>query len=324
MTALYVAVLAVILLISSSVLYSAFSSRLERRFRPITPIQLRTEFDVSVFDPSVLPHFEDVRADFINSLIAVNGFLLILAGFLSYGLARLTLQPLQEAFEQQKRFLSDASHELRTPLSILKTDLENELRNQKNEQSQMRLQSNLEEVDRMSGLVNDLLALSRLDESSGSYIEKTDFDIQELLEQIVERLESLSKTHRVTIVLHTDSEIICVYSNRKLVDQIITNIVKNAIIYNKDQGSVNIHLEKSKRLVKVAISDTGMGISKEDLRKIFNRFYRTDTSRSRQTGGSGLGLSIVHAALQQIGGRITVKSELHVGTTFTIEFPHTS
>ncbi len=314
LTSLYLIILAAILLISSSTIYSAFSSRVEHRFRGFHLQPFHQEF-------APMPAPQDVRGDLTSTLIRVNGILLILAGILSYGLARWTLRPLRQAFERQKKFLSDASHELRTPLTILRTDLENDL-NGAQGANRDQIKSNLEEVERMSALVNDLLLLSRLDENHNAAKKNiTAFQLNELVNETVNRLNAFAKEHQVSLVLEQPQKEITLNSDASLLSQALTNIIKNGILYNKPAGKVEIKIKSDAGKARIYVEDTGIGISKDDLKKIFDRFYRAEQSRSRQTGGSGLGLSIARSSIEHIGGTIDAHSEIDKGTKIIIQLP---
>lgn len=318
LTAVYVAILAIILFLSSFIIYSAFSSQLVHRFRDVHPIP---EEYLNVIAPA--PSADDVRADLINSLILVNGFLLVIAGFSSYWLAKLTLSPINEAYEKQRAFLSDASHELRTPLAILKTDLENEMAAPGvSLAAKARAESNLEEVDRMGRLVSDLLLLANSGEDGSNRVKNVQkVDLTVLARQVLGRFDRLATEHQVTLRSSPDNIALEILTNEELLQRVLTNLVKNGILYNRPNGSVTINMAESGSSVIINIVDTGIGISPEDLPKIFNRFYRSDKSRSRATGGSGLGLAIVRSSVEQLGGSVTAKSELEKGSSFTIKLP---
>ena len=162
LTGIYVIILAVILCLSGGVTHSAFSQRLERRINRFVP----PPSQILMRQPDIHVAPQELRTDLIWSLFFVNSVLLVLAGFWSYWLAGRTLRPIQKMYDEQRRFLSDASHELRTPLAILRIDLENELMDAKTKKEQrIRTESHLEEVARMGTLVENLLVLSRSDES---------------------------------------------------------------------------------------------------------------------------------------------------------------
>ncbi len=316
LTLIYTGLLACILLISSSVTYSAFSSRLERRFARFPPRP-----PVGIAQEILTPRAEEVRADLINTLLIVNGFLLAIAGILSYWLAGLTLAPIQAAYERQRRFLGDVSHELRTPLAILQTDLEN-ARNGATSAHREQIDSHLEEVGRMSQLVRDLLNLSRLDEESSLNHAEKMTDLQSLLRASVERLGRLAESQNVTLTLASQAEAADAWLvPEEPFRQAFENVTKNAILYNRPGGSVTVTLGQDGQEAVITIADTGIGIATEDLERIFDRFYRVDTSRSRQTGGSGLGLAITRAALERVRGTLKIDSTVGAGTIVTLTIP---
>ncbi len=316
LTLIYTALLACILLISSSITYSAFSSRLERRFARFPPRP-----PAAIPQELLTPRAEEVRADLINALLIVNGFLLAVAGVLSYWLAGLTLAPIQAAYERQRRFLGDASHELRTPLAILQTDLEN-ARNGATSAQREQIDSHLEEVGRMSHLVRDLLRLSRLDEESSLNQAEKMTDMHRLMQASVERLSRLAETQNVTLSFASPTEIAATWLvPEEPFRQAFENVTKNAILYNRPGGSVTVALDQDGREAILTIKDTGIGIAAEDLERIFDRFYRVDASRSRQTGGSGLGLAITRASLERLRGTLKIDSAIDVGTTITLSIP---
>lgn len=317
LTFTYTAILAVILCISSGILYSAFSNRLARRFernpqRP--PIFLQ--------EGMAPPRAEDVLRDLFYSLVFVNGLLLVLASILSYWLAGITLDPIRETYERQRRFLSDASHELRTPLAILQADLENTLNaGSLSADEKARIESHLEEVARMGQIVKDLLLLSRLDETNLPEEPTRSVELVTFLHELKERFEQFAKQHQVTLTTKISLDTLAILTKPELLAQAVSNLIKNAIIYNKPEGSVHITLKKESSHALIEISDTGIGMSSEHVDKAFDRFYRVDKSRSRQTGGSGLGLSITQTIIDQLGGKIEVKSQLGTGTTISLTLP---
>ncbi len=319
LTIFYTVILALILFISSSFIYSAFSKRLENRFRifraPMAPEIIRIS--------PVQPTADDVRADLVNSIFIVNGLLLAIAALLSYFLAQATIEPLQAMDEKQKRFFGDASHELRTPLSILKIDLENELeQNQNDTAEKARLTNYLEEVNRMTKLVNNLLTLSRFDEHNTNEDRLfSPVNLTQLVNTTVQHLKTLANHYGITLTVTPNNEIITTKSNEDILSQILTNVIKNGILYNKPNGAVTVSTRANNTNAIITVTDTGMGMTKEEIKKIFDRFYRTDKSRSSKTGGSGLGLSIVHSSVQYLGGTIQVDSAPEQGTAITLSLP---
>jgi two-component system OmpR family sensor kinase len=317
LTAVYVTILAIILFLSSSSIYSAFSSQLQRRFSRFHPRAY-----ITLPDGLVAPSLTDVQADLITSLFFVNGLLLVVAGVSSYWLAGATLRPIQASYERQRRFLGDASHELRTPLAILQTDLENERAETTQSATKMSIDSYLEEVERMRKIVANLLTLSRLDESTVSTVPLAVTDIRTFVEDSVQRFQGLATREGMSLVLAPlPQEAMLVQVEKDLFFQAVGNLIANALAYNSPQGTVTVSLEKRGNQACLQISDTGIGIAKEDLQKIFDRFYRVDRSRSRQTGGSGLGLAIVQGVMNQFQGTIEITSVVGKGTKVMLLFP---
>lgn len=337
---LYGTILITILFISGLITFNEFSSKIGRRFRDVQPtitIQLPNG-DLLVNRPSLpdksdrnkpaLPTAEEIREDLIASLIFVNGILLLLASIASYWLARRTLRPIQDSYERQRRFLGDASHELRTPLSILQIELENDLHGA-NEKQRDQILSKLDEVKRMSKLVGDLLTISRLDE--GKQMKNTQrqvlgkLEFLKTVEDIASRLSPLAKSRDISILFNNNTSEKSNFSvsiDEDLFSQALTNLIKNAIFYNKKDGTVTIGVSNNAKKISIEIKDNGIGISKQDLEQIFDRFFRADKSRTRKNipdEGSGLGLSIAKSALLYMGGNLEIQSELHIGTTVQIE-----
>lgn len=364
---LYGAILVTILSISGLITYNEFSGRIGKRFNGIQPtitIQLPNGDTISnkpieaggpppLQNPlnlpkNRIPNAEDIREDLVASLIFVNGILLLFASIASYWLARITLRPIQEAYERQRRFLGDASHELRTPLTILQIELENELREVRDASYAKKdkgphatenalahttrreeIESKLEEVQRMCKLVADLLTLSRLDDDTIQKQKKpSHIHISEFAEHIkhtTERLTSLAKSHSVTLSFKDETNQLnrFVSIDKDLLSHAITNLIQNAIFYNTKDGTVDVKLISQGKKIKLIISDTGVGISEHDLQLIFDRFYRADKSRTSSNvkhSGSGLGLSIAKSALIHMGGNLYLTSEVNKGTTATVEF----
>ncbi|OGY35211.1 MAG: hypothetical protein A3D99_00885 [Candidatus Andersenbacteria bacterium RIFCSPHIGHO2_12_FULL_45_11] len=321
LTGIYAALLLVVLVISGVTTHSVFSNRLEQRmFSRERPFPLPP--------PQILEIGREARAqarqELITSMILVNGTLFIGAVGLSYILAGLTLRPIKKAYEGQRRFLSDASHELRTPLAILQTDLENELDNTKaSTQEKENSQSHLEEVRRMGKIVKDLLLISRLDGENQLSTPKDVVDLEEIVAIATKRLEGYARKHEVKIFSSpiTRETPLVVIGNKEHLLQAVTNLIKNGIDYNNPNGKVLLSLKHDQKTAVVTVSDTGIGIAEEEIPKLFDRFYRVDQSRSREMGGSGLGLSIVQSVVHSYGGTVHISSKPGEGTTITLTFP---
>ena len=313
LTCIYAGLLATILLVSSVITYTGFSQRLETG--PLFLITHHVEPREARSSP------QEERNELLEVLILSNGLLLIIASSLSYWLAGITLKPIQESYERQRRFLGDASHELRTPLAVLKTNLENELyRATKNGTIPPELTINLEEINRMGEMLGGLLSLSRLDEIR--YDKRaTLLDLGALTQEVVDRLTPTAQKYKVELTYNQPEKAVSLRTNKEMLLIALSNLVKNAIFYNKEGGRVTISQNLKKGEVAISVSDTGLGIAEADLVHIFERFYRTDKSRSRETGGSGLGLSITQSIMHRLGGSVSLTSTLGKGTTATLFLP---
>lgn len=316
LTLVYVAVLAVILLASGGITRVLFSQRLDHRLRDDLPKEIVMVLPADIEARRLVTSPEEVRDDLRDTVLLVNGLLLVIAAALSYVLAGLTLRPIRNAYERQRQFLGDASHELRTPLAILRADLENE---RERGGGEVRIDSHLEEVERMSRIVGDLLTLSRLDEDAADANERM-LDLGDVAATAVERLRSIAERDGVAMTLERGATA-RVNANEDLLLQALTNVIKNAIQYNARGGRVDVSLSVDGPTATVRVADTGAGIAPEDLARVFDRFYRADGSRSRKTGGSGLGLSIVRSIMRRIGGSVRAESTPGTGTTVTLSFP---
>lgn len=317
LTVVYVAILASILVSSSGISRYIFSERLRTRFDEATLGQ-----EVAGRLPPPGPDMRKIQEDFQSTILMVNGVLLIAAAILSYGLAGLTLRPIRSAYQRQRQFLGDASHELRTPLSILQTGLEGQLRRNKDTREDRVIKSHLEEVDRMTGLVEDLLQLSYFSERNINMPNKEEVALAPLLRETVERLMELAAKNGVRIDCSIDADTdAIILGDRQMLSRTVTNIIKNAICYNVPGGSVDVHLLEEPSRAIIEVEDTGVGMNAEDLAHVFDRFYRAEKSRSRGTGGSGLGLSIAYAVIRAHGGEIDIQSIPDKGTNVVITLP---
>ncbi|WP_152395844.1 cell wall metabolism sensor histidine kinase WalK [Paenibacillus guangzhouensis] len=229
----------------------------------------------------------------------------------------------QEKLEQSRReFVANVSHELRTPLTTIKSYVE-ALDDGALEEPQLagRFVGVIRnETERMIRLVTDLLHLSRLD-SKQAILRKKPTNMVEMLEEVADRFSFQMKQRRIKPSIFIANGIEQVVLDRDQIDQVLDNLMSNAIKYTPDGGVIELEAHKAGAdRIAISIKDTGMGIPKKDLDRIFDRFYRVDKARSRSMGGTGLGLSIAREIVKAHGGTINLESELGVGTkvTFTI------
>ncbi len=218
--------------------------------------------------------------------------------------------------EWQKRLTSDIAHELRTPLTCLQGNIEAMIDGVWPASSK-NLQSCHEEIMRLAKLVENLNQLSTL-ERENLVLHKTDFDLSDLLSDIAGQYLPLAESKGLKLNLSVSKA--PVRADRDRLKQVFVNILINAITYT-DQGEINISLERKGSKYLIHIADSGIGIQEEELPHIFRRFYRSDKSRNRNTGGAGIGLSIAQGVVSAHGGRIEVHSSYGCGSTFSVVLP---
>lgn len=230
----------------------------------------------------------------------------------------------QEKLELARReFVSNVSHELRTPLTTVKSYAETLLDNpvEDKELSGRFLSVIIKEADRMTRIVKDLLTLSRLDEAQTENKEPDIIDLQQLLEGVAEKMYITAKKKNQTITYKSISVVPKFYSDRDKIEQLVINIVSNAIKYTPDGGSIEIVSGIMIKDAFIKVIDNGIGIPKENIPRLFERFYRVDKARSRDTGGTGLGLAISKQLADNLGGEITINSDVGKGTEVLITLP---
>ena len=230
----------------------------------------------------------------------------------------------QEKLEISRReFVSDVSHELRTPLTTVKSYAEtlmDESMTDKDLQNRF-LSVIIKEADRMTRIVKDLLTLSKLDEAQNEQTAVDDIDLQILLDGVIEKMYITAKKKNQTIEYKVVNSVGLFKSNRDKLEQVIINIVSNAIKYTSEGGKIDIVSGRLYNDAFIKVIDNGIGIPAENLPRLFERFYRVDKARSRDTGGTGLGLAISKQIIESLGGTITINSEFGHGTEVIMTFP---
>lgn len=235
----------------------------------------------------------------------------------------LTINYLAEELEMQgklrKQLTSDLAHELRTPITTLQCHTEAILDGIW-EPTQERIKSINEEIIRISNLINDIDKLNNI-ENSMDKLNRTDFDLNELINNIVINFESQVKKRNVSIEFENIDKV-PMNADRDKISQIIINLLSNAIKYSKNNGCIWIKIKQADKLVTIYVKDDGIGIEKKYLPFIFERLYRADSSRTRKTGGAGIGLAIVKSIVKAHDGEISVFSEKDLGTEFIVKIPN--
>ena len=215
------------------------------------------------------------------------------------------------------RLTNDVAHELRTPLTAVASHLEAIIEGVW-EATPGRLQSCYEEIGRITGLVADLERLAQV-ENENLTLQKTPLDLLALAGQVVGNFQSEAAKKKITVFV--GGEVSVITADRDRLHQVIANLLSNAIKYTPENGQVRITVKDTPENGEVIVEDNGIGIPKAELPLIFERFYRTDQSRSRKTGGAGIGLTITKSIVDAHGGRIYVESEVGQGSRFTVTLP---
>ena len=254
-----------------------------------------------------------------NTLLLMGSVLLAAFYIMSVYFSNRAIKPMKETWENQQRFIADASHELKTPLSIISANLDVLYAN-KDETiaSQLKwLDYASKGVKRMSGLVQSMLALSKA-EIENTLLNKSAVNIGNILNDTVSLFQITADDKNITIERHIPMEVTA-FTYPALIEQCIHILIDNAVRYTPRNGTINILLDKTKSIVLLKIENSGRGISEYDLPKIFDRFFRSDTSRT--DGGHGLGLSIAKTGIEKLGGSIEVISIENKKTIFTVKIP---
>ena len=211
---------------------------------------------------------------------------------------------------------------LRTPLTTVKSYAETLMDMPYDEEMHTRFLGTIaNEADRMTRIVKDLLTLSRLDEGQYEIRPFERIDLSEFLSGVVERMFFSAKEKHQTLHLHAPRENSFVMSDRDKLEQVVINIISNAIKYTPEGGKIDVYFGTLYKDAFIKVRDNGIGIPKENLPRIFERFYRVDKARSRETGGTGLGLAIAKQIMNQLGGNISIQSEVGDGTEVIISVP---
>lgn len=325
LTLWYLAIVVAISLVFSVVLYHVTTNELDRGLNRETQ-RIYTQFPVFQGNP-LLQHDSDYATEAHRILLRLVGLNLVVfvgAGFASYWLARRTLEPIEAAHEQQKRFTADVSHELRTPLTALKMESEVALMNEQNDKAALRdtLTSNLEEVGKLEILINNLLRLTRLeaDELQQNFAL---LNAQTVTKVAVEQVQKVAANHDIKL----DSAVtdLGLVGDQDSLVQLLVILLDNAIKYSPAGSSVELISHRSGDDVILQVKDHGTGIEPAALEHVFDRFYRADNSRTKdRTEGFGLGLSIAKMIADVHHGTITLSSQPGHGTTATVSLPATA
>lgn len=322
LTIWYVGIILIISTFFSVAFYNSSTREIDRIVDRLQFEKIREESGMPSFrrppgGPSIeelLSYKERMRL----ALLIVNGIILLFSAGAAYILSGRTLRPIKVMVDEQNQFISSASHELRTPLATLRTEMEGHLLEKEitDQQARNLIKSNLEEIERLQGLSNNLLRITQVQELTNSTFE--DISVSEVLEAAIAKVLPLARKKNILLVTKIKESII---SGDKLsIVEVFVILLDNAIKYSPKKSEVSVVVHKNQKQVVIAIKDNGIGIAEKDKVKIFERFYRADSSRT-VTDGYGLGLSIARKTIEKHNGSIQVTSTLNKGSLFEVKFP---
>lgn len=262
---------------------------------------------------------QGILINLIYTFLIVAFVMLIVIFFISSFFANKSIRPIKDAFDRQKQFIADASHELKTPLAVINTNVDVLLSNGgESIDSQSKWLNYIKsETERMAKLTKDLLYLTQVDYSEVKMI-FSDFDLSDAVENVVLTMEAIIFENNASLNYDIEPAIL-IHGNSEQLKQVTMILLDNALKYANDNGSIEVTLKKNYGNIILSVSNTGKGIPKESIGRIFDRFYRVDKSRSRESGGYGLGLAIAKTIVEQHGGKISVESIPDKLTTFSVE-----
>lgn len=273
----------------------------------------------SIFDYT--SYISNTNVMFFSLLIGYFIVILLLS-FSAIVIAERTISPIREAFYKQKELIANASHELKTPLTVINTNL-SVLENNKTKtiESQNRWINNIiEQTNRMNRLIYQMLDLSKTESLLASET-KQSIQLSELIEKLVMEFEVNAFEKKIHVTSNIEENIVF-NGNMENMIKLFTILIDNAIKYTQENGAIDLSLIQKKNKIEFTIQNTGKGIEKENLGKVFQRFYKQDESYNQDSNHSfGLGLAIAKAIVDQLNGTITVTSEVNVHTTFVVKLP---
>ena len=318
LAASYLAVIMVMSVGFSLILYFTSTHDLEKRPDPATlDLTLNQHDPDHVIDDWLGRRADDNRSQLAARLLVLNSMTFVVGACLSYYLARRTLQPIEKVMRDQERFIADASHELRTPLTAILLSNEVALRTKTMKIADARrlIEQNVGDINELKTLSDELLDVSM--DTREPTIQKR-VSLKKLITTAVEQVAPLTKAKQMTITVEATNAHVA--TDKSMLIKILIILLDNAIKYSPDKSQVRISCNEGSGGVTISVIDNGMGIAAHDLKHIFERFYRTDASRS-QIGGHGLGLAIAVKLVAKLHGELTVESTPKKGSTFSIWLP---
>lgn len=264
-------------------------------------------------------HRQHAIGQFTTVMTVIAPVLLLVLAALGYLFEHLATRPIERAFSILQTFMADAGHELKTPVSVMHATVENLVRKGHDEEVTKKLDILNRALERMSHLVQDLILLSDL-ETKQLPAKSESIRLDRLVQDLIEEMQDLFQQKPVSLVSGV-LQPATVAGDPDGLQRMVGNLLSNALRYTEAGGTVTVSVQPKARQVWLTVSDTGIGIPPDSLKKIFERFYRVDKSRSRRLGGAGLGLAIVKAIIDAHKGTINVESTVGKGTEFTVLLP---
>ena len=266
-------------------------------------------------------NYQNFLYQLLKSFLLVGLLSLVILFIISVYLTNKTIRPIKQAFDKQKQFIADASHELKTPLTIIKTNTSLILSNPDDSVKYQVKWINYinSQIDRMSKLIDEMLSLAKLD-AQESNINLLPINISKIIESMILMFDAIIYENNLNLESDIKKDVF-VHGDKENLKRLFSILMDNAIKHTNKNGTLSIKLFIDRNKVKIIVKNTGQGIAKENLEKIFDRYYRADNSRDRETGGYGLGLAIAKSIVLKHKGKIYAQSTLNKNTSFIIELP---
>jgi two-component system sensor histidine kinase CiaH len=268
--------------------------------------------------------YQNLLTELLKTFILIGSLSLVVLLIISNYLTNKTVKPIKDTFEKQKQFIADASHELKTPLTIIKTNAslvlshpDDSIRNQKKWIDYIN-----DQTDRMSILINEMLSLTKLDTDENRLI-LSSINMSKVIESMILMFDAVIYENNIDLETSIDKDLF-INGDKESIKKLFSIIMDNAIKHTSKNGKIIVSLVNEKNKIIMTINNTGDVIEPDHLERIFERFYRIDSSRDRETGGYGLGLSIARSIVKQHKGKIYAKSKLGEFTSFIVEIPNYS
>ncbi len=307
----------------SATIYQVSVSELERGLRRPLPAFEGQGVPKGIREQLIdqrIEFYQEARDKIVTRLVLTNLLIVVLGGMLSYYLALRTLKPIEDAHEAQRTFAASASHELRTPITTMRSENEVALMDPKLslKDAKKQLRSNIEELEKLTALAEGLLQLAQ---AEGAHSIQEEIPIKEVVAAASERLATAATQRNITVNTMMTSKF-KVFGNGAALTEIVVVLLDNAIKYSPENSTVKITASEDTSHITVKVKDEGPGIPADQLNHIFDRFYRADPSRTKQSvGGYGLGLAIASELAKTSDAQLLVESAVGAGSTFTLIIP---